>query len=65
MLSAMDQNLTTLERAFQLAMSGQVPDVTAIIAKLRNEGYRTEQIQGRQLLAQLRKLIGASRAQRP
>ena len=65
MLDSMDQRLTALERAFQLAESGRVASVTEIVSALKHEGYGTDQVQGRQLLAQLRKLIGASRAPRP
>jgi hypothetical protein len=64
MVGGMDQNLTALERAFQLAKSGKVAGVTDIVAALKSEGYRIDQIQGRQLHSQLRKLIGASRALR-
>jgi hypothetical protein len=61
MLGGMDQHLTALERAFQLAESGRVAGVTDIVSTLKHEGYRIDQVQGPQLLAQLRKLIGASR----
>ena len=60
--SRMDQNLTALERAFQLAKAGQVTLVSDIIVTLKREGYPIDQVQGPQLLAQLRKLIEASHA---
>ena len=64
MLGGMDQNLTALERAFQLAQSGQVTGVADIVTALKYEGYRVEQIHGPRLFAQLRKLIGEARAPR-
>lgn len=64
MLSGMDQNLTALERAFQLAKSGQVASVADITDALKLEGYRIEQVQGPQLRAQLKKLIEEARAAR-
>lgn len=62
MLTGMDQHVTALERAFQLAKSGQVEGVADITAALKQEGYRIDQMQGPQLFAQLRRLIGAARA---
>jgi hypothetical protein len=61
MLGGMDQHMTALERAFQLAKSGQVEGVADITAALKQEGYRIDQMQGPQLFAQLRRLIGAAR----
>jgi hypothetical protein len=53
--------LTPLERAFQLASSGQVSDVSEIKVRLAREGHSTVQIQGLALLRQLRQLIKASK----
>jgi hypothetical protein len=40
----MEANLSALERAFQLARSGQVTDVIDIKAQLKREGYDLGQI---------------------
>jgi hypothetical protein len=53
----MDQKTTAIERAFQLAQSGQAASVTEIIAALKREGYSIDQIQGPSLRRQLTKLI--------
>jgi hypothetical protein len=37
--SGMDHRMTTLERAFQLARSGQVSGLLEIVGALRAEGY--------------------------
>ena len=50
----MDQNKTTLERAFELAGSGMPVDL--IRAKLNAEGYDGRQLQGRALNNQLLQL---------
>ena len=47
----MDQNKTTLERAFELARSGMPVDL--IRAKLNAEGYDGKQLFGRTLNTQL------------
>ncbi|HLW90772.1 MAG TPA: hypothetical protein VKS78_05660 [Roseiarcus sp.] len=58
----MDHNLTSLERAFQLAKSGQVAGLDDIRAVLKREGYSADQVQGRQLARQLKELIKAARS---
>lgn len=55
------ENVTTLERAFELAKSGKFRSVAEIVKKLKSEGFQTEQITGRSLGAQLRALIGSAR----
>ena len=65
MLGAMDQNLTALERAFQLARSGRVNGLEEIRKALKREGYDDGQLQGRQLKSQLQKLIADARAPGP
>jgi hypothetical protein len=53
----MDPHITTLERAFQLAMSGQCRSVDEIKRKLNSEGYSAAQVTGKGLLSQLHNLI--------
>ncbi len=53
----MDQRMTALERAFQLARSGHVAGLTEIVTSLNREGYSGNQIEGRLLKRQLADLI--------
>jgi hypothetical protein len=62
MLGAMDHNITALERAFQLAESGECDSVEDLKKRLKAEGYSTKQIVGRELARQLRGLITVARA---
>ncbi len=55
----MDPRTTELERAFQLAMSGDCRSVDEIRKKLSQEGYYATQITGKSLLRQLQALIAA------
>jgi hypothetical protein len=55
----MDSRATELERAFQLAMSGDCRSVDEIRKKLSQEGYYATQITGKSLLRQLQGLIAA------
>jgi hypothetical protein len=57
----MDQRMTALERAFQLARSGSVAGLTEIVSSLNREGYAASQIEGRLLKRQLADLIKAAR----
>jgi hypothetical protein len=57
----MDQKMTALERAFQLARSGRVAGLTDIISSLKRDGYSTNQIEGPVLKRQLADLIKAAR----
>lgn len=61
MLGGMDINRTALERAFDLACSGQVETVDEIKKKLRREGYDLGQIFGQSLMRQPRELIDKAR----
>jgi hypothetical protein len=61
MLNGMDQRMTALERAFQLARSGTVAGLTEIIRSLEREGYSATQIEGPLLRRQLTDLIKAAR----
>ena len=56
----MDSRPTELERAFQLAMSGDCRSVDEIRKKLSQEGYYATQITGKSLLRQLQALIAAA-----
>ena len=60
----MDPNTTPLERAFQLARSGQHASVDAIRKQLHKEGYSTSQLFGPALRKQLRELIDAAAEER-
>ena len=57
---------TTLERAFELARSGEYATAREISDQLRSEGYwdATVQLDGPALRAQLKKLCTASRSER-
>ena len=59
-LSAMDHSITALERAFQLAKSGDYASVPDIKKRLIQEGYSVAQITGRMLSNQLLALIRAA-----
>jgi hypothetical protein len=49
----MDRNKTTLERAFELAESGECGNVTNLRARLKSEGYDLRQLIGPALNKQL------------
>ena len=53
----MNPNVSSLERAFQLAKSGRYPDIWQIKLRLKSEGYAQDQVEGRSLLRQLREII--------
>jgi hypothetical protein len=48
---------TELERAFDLAKSGDQPDVASVIRQLKSEGYSGSQIEGKALKMQIALLI--------
>jgi len=58
----MNHNITALERAFQLAESGECDSVPDLKKRLQAEGYSTSQIVGRELARLLRGLITVARA---
>jgi hypothetical protein len=58
----MDQNKTAIERAFDLARSGEFDSVTRIKDRLKAEGYAVAQIEGRALSKQLGELIKSAAA---
>jgi hypothetical protein len=47
---------TTLERAFDLARSGECAHVDDILKRLNAEGFGTQQVSGPSLIRQLREL---------
>lgn len=53
----MEPNVSTLERAFQLAKTGQYPNIWQIKIRLKSEGYDQDQVEGRSLQRQLRAII--------
>jgi hypothetical protein len=56
-----NQKITALERAFQLAKSGSVTRLSEIATSLNREGYSANQIEGPLLKRQLADLIKAAR----
>ncbi len=48
---------TELERAFEMARSGQHPDIASILKHLKSEGYSGHQVEGKSLKMQLALLI--------
>ena len=57
----MDQNKTALERAFELAKSGKVQNITQLRDQIKAEGYASAQIEGMALSRQLRRMIVQAR----
>lgn len=57
----MTSRLTTLERAFELARTGDYLGIAEIRAQLKAEGYSLGQLEGPSLMRQLRELCIASR----
>ena len=60
----MKQNMTPLERAFELARSGHVTNVDDIRAQLKREGYEQDSVVGRALVTQLRRIIASTRGRK-
>jgi hypothetical protein len=60
----MDGNKTAVERAFELASSGQVTSVAELRRALADDGYSATQVVGPHLMRQLRLLMRASRDNR-
>ncbi len=56
----MEDKLTTLERAFELARTGKYYNLIEISLQLKSEGYSLDQIEGASLRKQLRYLIEIS-----
>src|SRR5271165_385674 len=62
MLLGMDHRMTALEKAFDLARSGEVSSNSDIVDSLKRHGYDTGQMQGPALRRQLTALIRAARS---
>lgn len=58
----MEANKSPLERAFELARSGQFSTVSALVQRLSWEGYSASQVEGPQLKKQLNAIIQAAQA---
>jgi hypothetical protein len=56
----MDNRVSQLERAFELANSGRCATVADIKRKLREEGYMDDQVEGPLLFGQLNRLMKKS-----
>lgn len=57
---AVDNRISQLERAFELANSGSCATVAEIKRKLREEGYMDDQVEGPLLFGQLNTLMKKS-----
>jgi hypothetical protein len=53
----MENKATPIERAFELAISGQFSSVSDIKAHLAKEKFDTDQLTGRTLMTQLKELM--------
>ena len=56
----MKPHVSSIERAFELAGSGEVREIADILRILKTEGYNERQIEGRQLRDKLKASIKAS-----
>lgn len=61
----MDRPTNILERAFQLAKSGEFSSIETLKLQMKREGYGTLSIYGRCLNRQLRDLIKAHAVAKP
>jgi hypothetical protein len=59
---SMRQDVTTLERAFELAKSGNYITIEEIRQKLKAENFDRDRLVGPSLLAQLRAIMGAAQS---
>jgi hypothetical protein len=60
----MDHSVTALERAFQIAKSGDCKSVADLKKQLQKEGYSLDKVSGWTLSKQLTALIKAARGRR-
>ena len=60
---SMDHNTSPLERAFQLAKSGEMESISDLKKRLKSEGYSIAQIEGRTINKQLATLIRNAKGQ--
>ena len=61
MLSAMKENVSAIERAFELAATGTFQTVSEIKLRLHKEGYNYEQVEGPTLRKQLVEAMAKAR----
>ncbi len=61
MASAMSSRPTTLERAFDLARSGDCHTIPELRKRLKAEGHSEQQISGSVLMRQLRELFALAK----
>lgn len=54
---------TTLERAFELARTGEYRGLPEIRAQLRTEGYATAQLEGPSLVRQIKAICTAAQGE--
>jgi hypothetical protein len=59
---SMEANKSCLERAFEIARSGKVPNLLYLLNQLKSEGYGHDQIYGPVLKKQLSDLIEKAKA---
>jgi hypothetical protein len=57
----MTPNVSSMERAFELARSGRFRTTTEIKMRLRKEGYLSDSVDGRTLLTHLNALMREAR----
>ncbi len=60
----MNPQLTSLERAFELARSGACANLDEVRKRLKAEGYAGQQIEGPSLTRQIRELCRAANQER-
>lgn len=58
----MDPDKTPIERAFEIAASGEPADIADLRKQLRAEGYDDKQLEGRSLIQQLRGILEEAKA---
>lgn len=62
MLVAMNSQKTALERAFELAESGNCDSIDELRKQLKSEGFSLAQLIGASLMKQLREVIRTARS---
>jgi hypothetical protein len=60
----MNQRLTSLERAFELAGSGACANVNQVRRRLRAEGHTSQELEGPSLMRQIRELCRSAKLAR-
>ena len=62
-MNSVELRMTTLERAFELARSGEFANIYRLKQRLSKEGYGVDQLTGPLLLAQIKSLIRGARGE--